>query len=290
MTPGQHELCRSLFRVSGRILPAPRPRDCILCYHSLRPGNNGRFCPPEQFETHLRWLSANCNIVPLHRLLDPGRRRSRESKPWVAITFDDGHADNYEHALPLLLKLGAPATFFLAVGYLDRDPAVMRRFEFFARSQLKPEPLSWQQAREMARSGMRVEAHTYSHANLAFLSAAELEFEIRGCKRLLEDRIGQAVEGFAYPFGMPRCHFDRRARDLAQEAGYSYALTTVHRGLRATDCRYLLPRLTIRADDLPTFVDKVSGAWDLLGRFNERAPRWMGSLVSPRGFRESTYG
>jgi peptidoglycan/xylan/chitin deacetylase (PgdA/CDA1 family) len=198
--------------------------------------------------------------------------------------------DNYEHAFPLLSKYKAPATFFLTVGYLDRDPAVMQRFQFFARGLTKPEPLSWQQVREMAGSGMKIEAHTYSHANLSYLRADELEFEIKECKKLLEDRIGQAVEGFAYPFGMPRCHFDRQAQELVQEAKYSYAVTTVNRGLRRWDSPWALPRLTIRDDEIPTLADKVSGIWDLLGHFNEWGPKMMARMVSPRGFHESTYG
>lgn len=39
---------------------------------------------------------------------------------WVAMTFDDGYADNVERALPMLRRHGARATFYLTSGLIER--------------------------------------------------------------------------------------------------------------------------------------------------------------------------
>jgi peptidoglycan/xylan/chitin deacetylase (PgdA/CDA1 family) len=41
------------------------------------------------------------------------------SRGTVAVTFDDGYADNYIHALPVLEDFQIPATIFVSSGYID---------------------------------------------------------------------------------------------------------------------------------------------------------------------------
>lgn len=59
---------------------------------------------------------------PLHlsealRWLDEGRPLPPRA---IAVTFDDGHGDNYTNAFPVLRRLGIPAMIFLSTGYIDR--------------------------------------------------------------------------------------------------------------------------------------------------------------------------
>lgn len=79
----------------------------------LRPGD-----PTAQtFDALLGMLKARFNVLGLAEGVD---RLARGALPpaAVAISFDDGYADNVEVALPILRKHGLTATFFIATGYL----------------------------------------------------------------------------------------------------------------------------------------------------------------------------
>jgi peptidoglycan/xylan/chitin deacetylase (PgdA/CDA1 family) len=97
------------------------PRLSVLGYHRVVAARDPLW-PAEptaaEFEARMRWAAANFDVLPL---LTAARalREDRLPKRALCITFDDGYADNYELALPILQRLGLPATFFVATGYLD---------------------------------------------------------------------------------------------------------------------------------------------------------------------------
>ncbi len=71
-----------------------------------------------RFETLMTWVKSWFNVIPLSSAVE-GLREGTLPARAAAITFDDGYADNCEVALPILRRLGLPATFFVATGFLN---------------------------------------------------------------------------------------------------------------------------------------------------------------------------
>jgi peptidoglycan/xylan/chitin deacetylase (PgdA/CDA1 family) len=70
------------------------------------------------FDEMLSWLKSWFEVLPLDQAVERLANGSLVSGT-VAITFDDGYADNFHVALPILKKHGLSATFFVATGFLD---------------------------------------------------------------------------------------------------------------------------------------------------------------------------
>jgi len=247
-------------------------RAVVLCYHSVHPTASFRSATPKLFSQHLLWLKQHCTVVHFQHAVRAAEQPPG-GRPVAAITFDDGFADNYEYAFPLLHQHGLPATFFLTVGLLEKNPIVLERLRDLWGAQAEEiRPLTWSAVREMRRAGMEMGAHTYSHPNLAQLDRRAAELEARRPKEIIEDRLGEPVRIMAYPFGKPKSHFTKETIEVVSGAGYEYAAAVTWRGIHPSDSHFRIPRFTCTGDSICTLRDKVSGAWDLLGAWQERAP------------------
>lgn len=98
-----------------------RRRLSILIFHRVHRSTDPLF-PGEpdavRFERTLRWVRGCFHVMPLADAIAALRRDALPAGA-LAITFDDGYADNATVALPVLAQLGLPATFFVATGFLD---------------------------------------------------------------------------------------------------------------------------------------------------------------------------
>jgi peptidoglycan/xylan/chitin deacetylase (PgdA/CDA1 family) len=102
----------------------------VLTYHRIaEPGirSNHYYDPiisatPESFEQQMLLFGKHFTPISIAEMRDLqalGVIASRTRKPLLLVTFDDGYRDNFDVALPILQKLGIPATFFIATRFLD---------------------------------------------------------------------------------------------------------------------------------------------------------------------------
>jgi len=93
----------------------------ILLYHSVTRRERDPLklgIDPARFEAHLDWLVHHTTPLPLAEFVD---RHETGGLPGnaVAVTFDDGYADNFTIAAPMLERRGIPATVFVTTDYVN---------------------------------------------------------------------------------------------------------------------------------------------------------------------------
>ncbi|WP_332671492.1 polysaccharide deacetylase family protein [Aromatoleum sp.] len=98
-----------------------RGRLSILIFHRVHAQPDPLFPDEpdaERFDKLLSWIGSSFTVMPLDRAIAALRAETLPPRA-LAITFDDGYADNYQVALPLLQKHGMSATFFVAAGFIN---------------------------------------------------------------------------------------------------------------------------------------------------------------------------
>lgn len=190
----------------------------VLVYHRIgrEDSPDGLVVSRASFAEQMRRLRRLCSPMSLGRAL-AGLEGAPLPPRAVAVTFDDGYADTFESALPVLRRFGIPATVFVTTGYLDGSVAL---------GGPGSRPLSWPALRALRRAGLEVGSHTVSHPNLLRCGTREAGRQIAASRRRLERELKAPVRLFAYPYGHARS-FDASVREAVRRAGYRAAFTTL---------------------------------------------------------------
>ena len=95
----------------------------ILGYHRIANVKHDEYevcVSPEHFAEQMDVISKHTNPIGLGKLVQHLKEDSLPPKS-IAITFDDGYADNMYQAVPILEKYKIPATIFVCTGYSGKE-------------------------------------------------------------------------------------------------------------------------------------------------------------------------
>lgn len=193
----------------------------VLCYHAIR--------RRERFAAQMAVLAdQGYSILSMDQLIEWITGGAPRHAPAALLTFDGRSPDQFANVVPVLQSFKFPATFFPVSCYLcDEvgDELVLRRHDL----------------RDLAKLGYTIGCHTHTHRDLTVLSMAEVQHEVIGSKRILEDILGQPVHAFCYPYGA----YNARIASVVREAGFDVAFTVDLGGVRPGDDPYQLKRVPV---------------------------------------------
>ena len=182
----------------------------VLCYHQIREqtaadsaGRAPADLPAGVLEGHLRALTeAGMHPVTSSQLVDHLELGTPLPDKPVMISFDDASGGQYTNALPILQRLGMPATFFVMTVVLDR-----------------PNWLSRDDVRALDAAGMTIASHTWDHHPVTKYGDKDWATQLDKPRAQLEQIVGHDVDLFAYPYGL----WNTAALPHVQAAGYRAA-------------------------------------------------------------------
>ncbi|HYO33460.1 MAG TPA: polysaccharide deacetylase family protein [Nocardioidaceae bacterium] len=192
----------------------------ILCYHAIEPRWTSPLAvDPEAFAAQCDWLAYTRQVLPLHEAVDRLDRSGRLPRGMAALTFDDGFAGLYEHAMPVVARYRLPMTVFLVAQTLT---AGGKRVDWVdTPPDYELTTLDEQQVLEMQSMGVSFQSHSYAHVDLTSLSFEACVEDLRSSRELLESLLHRPVRMLAYPRG----RHDEGVRAAARQAGYTWAFT-----------------------------------------------------------------
>ncbi len=247
-----------LFR--GRF-PGPR----VLSYHQVGTSFGREMeVSTRAFSYQISWLLNRGEIIRLEDLFD--RYDEPDADRLFVLTFDDGFADVYHNAFPVLQELGVPFTLYLATSPIETGHPMDPKYPGAA-------PLTWEQVREMQASGlMTIGAHTHTHPDLRMLSTEEIERELSISDYLIEMNTGLRPRHFAYPWG----YWSPLATGVVRER---YESATVGSGppIDRNTSEYAVYRTPVqRSDGTWLFRRRIVGGFRLEDLVRRRLNRYSG--------------
>lgn len=195
-------------RVNPKTYGFPAQGIPVLMYHAIEslPGNS-LGVPPEQFAEEMKYLQEQgyqtLSVERFAALINNPQGTLLPPRP-ILLTFDDGYADNYRTAWPILQQYGFVGTFFIVSASVG------------------PGMMTWDNLRDLAQHGNSIGSHSVHHYDLTKLSAIQLQHELVDSKAALTQELHVPVLAFCYPSG----RYTAATEEMLARTGYSLAFST----------------------------------------------------------------
>jgi len=219
----------------------------VLGFHKIGEPADGsyptwNYVSVERFREYLRILASDgwtvLNAKEFVTALDQLELLPTKS---ALITFDDGYRSTLTAALPCLLEFQFPGVVFVPTGLIGR----LNEFDRY----VEPDEslCTWKELAQLSSGKVSVEGHSVDHPRLSQLNDGELVYQLRECKRALEDGLGLDVTLFAYPYGDDE--HPSISDSLMSEVGYKAAFKYGGGPFRSNEInRFHIPRLAMGPD------------------------------------------
>ena len=172
----------------------------------------------EYFAQLLSELNKTCEFINIEEAVNKIINHEKVSKPTIAFTFDDGFSDCYTQIAPQLEKYGVNAMFFINPNFIsateNNNVKYIKNFVTNVTKSPYKRPMTWEQIIELKKRGFLFGAHTIDHYCINDDNTLELEHQIGDCRKIIEDKLGEECEYFAFPYGQMK-HANYKSIEIA---------------------------------------------------------------------------
>jgi peptidoglycan/xylan/chitin deacetylase (PgdA/CDA1 family) len=205
----------------------------VLMYHYIGvpqdPKDRPYYVSAKQFAKHIEFINRRgFQTIGLSDLVEHLYHSKPIDQRSVIITFDDGHISFAEKAFPILSYHRCKATMFLITSRIGE-----RNY------------MDWPEIYDMQNHGISFQSHSLTHAILTKIKLDNAKKEISTSKKILEDKLAQKVDFFAYRGG----HFNTALKGIVKASGYAAAVCSKHGYNTSLTDRYELKRVPVRSND-----------------------------------------
>lgn len=195
----------------------------------------------ENFEEQVKWLkSQGYESVSLDDIYSASQKKFVLPKKSICFTFDDGYADVFANAVPILEKYGYTGSFAIITQFVGT-----------------PDYADWSDIKKAHNEGMEIVSHTQNHfdGSSAKYNSEFIYKNLEGSRSDLLQNLGSSSRILVYPYG----HYTGVYIEEAKKSGFVMALTVKYGKYVEPSELFEVPRVRVHgAEVLAKFQENLS--------------------------------